>query len=249
MCIRLVKTGKEGKILWSIVQRWGVGDWNNFSSRILRELDLNGSFDLCNSFDFVGKHFCWCFYFVFYWSWIFLFHNSKLLDDQANIFYCGLSNFGDSCISFRHTLNASIVVWPGWTCSWRSKVSEGSIWFQDIISTFPYWFCFYTSNSFEEEAGIWMKSCLTHLSKACYSGSEGIIVNKIREVLLLIETMANAPFYFKWWSLSFLLFFHFDCMERVRVDLASDDQYIQSYGGALELFLIWLWLHEVQNNE
>lgn len=43
-----------------------------------------------------------------------------------------------------------------------------------------------------------MKSCLIHLSKLRYSGSEGIIVNKIKEVLLLIETIGNAPFYFKW---------------------------------------------------
>lgn len=67
---------------------------------------------------------------------------------------------------------------------------------------------------------------LAHLSlfnpfvKPHYCGSEGIIVNMIKEELLSNETVASFYFFF---------LFLFDSVERVRVDLARDDQYTQPW--------------------
>lgn len=74
-----------------------------------------------------------------------------------------------------------------------------------------------------------MLACLSLLNsfvKPHYSGSEGIIVNMIKEELLSNETVAS--FLFSMVEPLFFLFL-FDHVERGRVDLARDDQYTQPW--------------------
>lgn len=64
-------------------------------------------------------------------------------------YVCALPSFVQSerslMLHFHHS---------GWTCSWRSQVSERSIWLQDLGRTFPHWIYLIISNPSEEKASI-----------------------------------------------------------------------------------------------
>lgn len=55
-------------------------------------------------------------------------------------------------LSVHHII--SIFAWPGWSCSWGSQVSQGSLWFQDTSGALPYRFSHNFSSAFKEEANL-----------------------------------------------------------------------------------------------
>lgn len=106
-------------------------------------------------------------------------------------------------ISFRHlhkvrrrVLKFSFFFIAGWPCYWRSQISERSVWFQDIVSTFPHRVYLYSSNDTEkkEDCRIAKKKHLTiqRLNLQCYTED--------KNTLSLLEDTTEPKFWFVYLS-------------------------------------------------